>query len=88
MANIKAAIKSARQTKRRAARNAAVKASVKTAFGKAVQAIGKKSDNAKALVLKAVSSIDKAVQNGIIHKNASARKKSRLMKKFNLAFKK
>ena len=88
MANIKAAIKSIRQTKRRAARNSSVKAEVKTAFRKAVAAITEKSKDAQALVMKAISVIDKASENGIIHKNSSARKKSRLMKKFNLAFKK
>ena len=87
MANLKASIKSARQDKKRRARNASAKSSVKTYFLKAVNAIQVKGKESAELVKNAISAIDKAVERGIIHKNVSARKKSRLMKKYNVAFK-
>jgi small subunit ribosomal protein S20 len=88
MANIKSAIKRIRQTKKRKARNLAAKSAVKEAFRKASAAVSAKSGDAKELVRKAGSAIDKAVERGIIHRNVSARKKSRLQRKYNLAFKK
>ncbi len=42
-----------------------------------------KKDDAKKLIPDAYQAIDKAVQRGIIKKNAAARKKSRLMKVLN-----
>ena len=42
-------------------------------------------DPAKAAVVAAVSSLDKAAEKGIIHPNNAARRKSRLMKKLNQA---
>ena len=88
MANIRSAIKRARQAKRRKARNLSARSAVSTAFKNATSAISSKKDDAKALVWKAISMADKAVERGIIHRNTSARKKSRLLKKYNLAFKK
>ena len=85
MANIKSAIKRIRQSKKRALRNEAAKSAIKTAFKKATAAVAAKSADAKELVLNALSIIDKAVARGIVHRNTSARKKSRLLKKFNLS---
>jgi small subunit ribosomal protein S20 len=83
MANIKSAIKRIRQSRKRALRNEAAISAIKTAFKKAAAAIAAKSADAKELVLNAVGIIDKAVTRGIVHRNTSARKKSRLLKKFN-----
>jgi len=44
--------------------------------------MGDKEQAADALRA-AISQIDKAAQKGVIHKNAAARRKSRLMAKFN-----
>ena len=41
------------------------------------------SIDSKDAVISAISALDKAVSKGILHKNNAARKKSRLMKKFN-----
>ncbi|MGZ4161818.1 MAG: 30S ribosomal protein S20, partial [Neobacillus sp.] len=38
---------------------------------------------AKEVLVAAASKLDKAAAKGLIHKNAAARKKSRLMKKTN-----
>lgn len=43
---------------------------------------------AKDLVAKILRALDKAAQKGVIKKNTRDRKKSRLQKKFNQAFKK
>ena len=43
--------------------------------------LAKKNDEAKELIPKLQQAIDKATKRGLIKKNTSARKKSRLMKK-------
>ena len=77
----KSGIKRARQAKKRRARNLEAKKAVKQALKQAERALKAKSAEAKDLVKKAVSTIDKAVQRGILHKNTAARKKARLLKK-------
>lgn len=57
---------------------------MKTAIRKAESAIAAKKENAKDLVSLAIKKIDKSISNKIIHKNEGARRKSRLVKKFNL----
>lgn len=49
--------------------------------------MGKKADEAKNLLKAIVSKLDKAASKGIIHKNAAARKASRLTKKLSVLFK-
>ncbi len=84
MANIKSAIKRAQLATQRTLKNAAEKSALKTAikrFDEAVVTADVELAN-KALNL-AFKKLDKAVQNGLIHKNAAARKKSQLAKKIN-----
>ncbi len=78
MANIKSQKKRILTNAKRAERNKAVRAEVKTRIKAARSAAGT-DDDAEALRL-AVKRIDKAAQKGVMHKNAAARKKSRLMK--------
>jgi small subunit ribosomal protein S20 len=68
-----------RQAQRRAARNQSARSAVRTYFKKASVAVASSSDDAAAIVVEAVSALDKAAQRGIIHRNAAARRKSRLM---------
>jgi small subunit ribosomal protein S20 len=75
VANIKSQIKRNRQNEKRRVRNKAVKSELKTRVKSALTA----SDDDTA-VARAMSRIDKAAANGVIHKNAAARRKSRLMK--------
>jgi small subunit ribosomal protein S20 len=84
LANIKSAIKSIRKDARRTARNKPVRSSLKTYIKNAVGDINA-GDQTEALeaVRVAVSKLDKAAAKGIIHKNNAARRKSRLMKKYN-----
>ena len=84
MPNIKSSERSVKTDAERRAKNFAVRSTVKTVTRKTVEAVESgKSDDAKNLMTKASSVIDKAVAKGVIHKNAAARKKSRLAKKLN-----
>ena len=83
MANIKSQIKRNPQNDKAHERNKAVKAELKTRTKRANDTIG--TDDSDDAVRLAVKRIDSAASKGIIHKNAAARKKSRLMKKVNAA---
>ena len=80
MPNIKSVIKDVKKSRERHVRNIAVKSKIKTVIKKA-HAAGE--EEVKQAVSAATSVIDKAAQKGIIHKNAAARRKSRLMKATN-----
>jgi len=81
MANIKSQKKRNLTNAKRHERNKAVKAEVKTRTKRATETIGT-DDNAEAVRL-AIKRIDTAAAKGVMHQNAAARKKSRLMKKVN-----
>lgn len=81
MANIKSQIKRNRQNEKRRLVNRIVRGSTRTAISKARVALAGENENSKELVLEAIKALDKAAQKGVLHKNNSARKKSRLMKK-------
>ena len=81
MANIKSQIKRNRQTTKRTERNKAVRSELKTRTKAAATAAAEGADNAAELTRLAVKRIDMAATKGVIHKNAAARRKSRLMKK-------
>ncbi len=84
MPNIKSAIKRVKTNDVRRAHNATIKSSMRTAVKK-VEAFVANNDveGAKTAYLEAAKRLDKAAQNGIIHKNAANRQKSRLEKKVN-----
>jgi small subunit ribosomal protein S20 len=88
MANIKAAIKYIRKSRKNRARNLAVKGKIKKLMKEALKLISLKDKGAAEAVKAVISAIDKASENGILHKNTSARKKSRIMKKLNAISKK
>jgi small subunit ribosomal protein S20 len=68
-------------------RNRAIRSSVKTYIDKAEGLIsGKELEPAKAAVQQASVALDKAAHKGVVHPNNAARHKSRLSKKFNVAF--
>jgi small subunit ribosomal protein S20 len=85
MANIKSQIKRNRQTVKRTERNKAVRSEVKTRTKNAVTAAAEGAENAVELARIAQKRIDSAASKGVIHKNAAARRKSRLAKKINQA---
>lgn len=84
MPNIKSAIKRVKTSKARNLRNSAIKSSVKTAVRKVNVAMAKSElDGAQVTLTNVYSLLDRAARKGVIHKNAAARKKSRLTKKLN-----
>ncbi len=84
MANIKSAKKRILVNRTKAARNKAIKSGVKTAVKKVTAAIEAKDKDAaaKALVA-ATSTMDKAAQKGVYHKNTASRKVARLAQAVN-----
>ncbi|MBN2983268.1 MULTISPECIES: 30S ribosomal protein S20 [Cohnella] len=84
MPNIKSAIKRTKTSEKRRLRNASQKSALRTAVKQADQAVvGTDVNVAKEALQLAQKKLDKAVTKGLIHKNAAARKKSRLAKKLN-----
>ena len=84
MPNIKSSERSVKTDAERRARNIAAKSTIKTVSRKVVESVeAGKAEEAKALLTKASSTIDKAAAKGVLHKNAAARKKSRLARKLN-----
>jgi small subunit ribosomal protein S20 len=74
----KSDLKRNRQSLKRAARNSSVVSRIKTGEKKLRAALEAGSDEVKALYRNFASALDKAAKKGVIHKNAAARKKSRL----------
>ncbi|MFP4977231.1 30S ribosomal protein S20 [Paenibacillus sp. CN-4] len=84
MPNIKSAVKRVKTNEKRRALNASQKSALRTAVKAADVAVeGTEVETAKAAIQLASKKLDKAVTKGLIHKNAAARKKSRLAKKLN-----
>lgn len=84
MPNIKSAIKRVKQSEKRRLLNASQKSALRTAVKVAETATTENDvEKAKEALLNATRKLDKAVTKGLIHKNAAARKKSRLAKKVN-----
>jgi small subunit ribosomal protein S20 len=84
VANTKSAMKRIRQSEKRRLRNAAVRSTVRTSVKGARAAIeGGQVDQARENLLRTIQVLDKAVTKGVIHKNAAARKKSRLTRQLN-----
>lgn len=84
MANIKSAKKRILVTATRTARNKSIKSAVKTSIKKVEAAVNAKNkEEAKAALTAATSTIAKATQKGVYHKNNAARKISRLAKLVN-----
>ncbi len=81
MANIKSQIKRNRQNQVRHERNKAVRSELKTRVKVAVSAASAGDDNTDQLTRLAIKRLDKAATKGVIHRNAAARRKSRLMKR-------
>ncbi len=85
MANIKSQIKRNRTNEKARLRNKAVRAEVKTRVKTAITAVESGADNTVAAQREAMKKIDKAAAKGVIHKNAAARRKSRLAKRLAAA---
>jgi len=76
---IKSAKKRMRQSRARAEHNRAQRSAVRTAVKKA------RAETTSESVRNAIQVLDRGARKGVIHRNAAARKKSRLMKKLKSA---
>ncbi|WP_127579775.1 30S ribosomal protein S20 [Paenibacillus koleovorans] len=84
MPNIKSAVKRVKTSEKRRLRNASQKSALRTAVKSfETAAAGQNVETMKETLIVATKKLDKAVTKGLIHKNAAARKKSRLAKQFN-----
>ena len=81
MANIKSQIKRNRQNEKRRLRNKSVRAEMRTRAKNAVVAAEADAEETPELLRLAVKRIDKAAAQGVIHKNAAANHKSRLVRR-------
>jgi small subunit ribosomal protein S20 len=78
----RSAIKRARTSKVRQIQNASVKSLVRTALKKYEVSLREGDlDHASELLKEAASTLDRAAQKGVIHKNEANRRKSRLARK-------
>ena len=85
MANIKSQIKRNKQNLVRQERNKAVRSELRTRVKNAVAAGETGAEDAVEAAKLAQKKIDKAATKKVIHKNAAARRNSRLAKKLNAA---
>ena len=84
MANIKSAKKRILTSEKRNLRNRSIRSGVKTAMKKVYAAVeAKDKDAAGKAFVSAVSTIGKAAQKGVYHKNNAARKISGLAQAMN-----
>jgi len=84
LANTTSAIRAIRENERRRGRNRRVRSAVRTEVKKARLALAQSDPQAaESAIQDAVVALDKAAQKGVIHRNAAARRKSRLMKQLN-----
>jgi len=81
VANIKSQIKRNRQNLRRHERNKSVRSEIKSRTKNALAAAESGAENVQDLARHAVKRLDSAASKGVIHKNAAARRKSRLMRR-------
>jgi small subunit ribosomal protein S20 len=80
LAHSKSALKRWRQNERHRERNKAVRSAARTAVRTARTAIADAPDGATQAIAGAASILDRATKSNVIHKNAAARHKSRLMR--------
>lgn len=84
MANSKSALKRVRVSERNRLHNRPYRSAARTLVKKAELAIqGGDTAEAQTAVQRAIAMLDRVAGKGIIHKNNAARRKSRLMAKFN-----
>lgn len=82
----RSAAKAHRQSVKRRIRNRAIKSATKTAVKNAGLAIaGGEVESARLSVRSAITALDRAAAKGVIHPNNAARRKSRLLLKYNAA---
>jgi small subunit ribosomal protein S20 len=87
MAHTRSSLKRIRQAERRRVRNQMVRSRVKTLVKRARGLIDDGHlDQARLAVGDAISALDKAAVKGVLHRNNAARRKSRLVLRYNKSF--
>ena len=81
MANTKSAIKRMKQREKHRQRNRAVRSKLRSVVKTATTALGTQPAEATAVVREAMRTLDRAVTQGVLHRNTAARKKSALARK-------
>ena len=82
MANIKSQIKRNRQNEKKRLRNRVYRGEARIAVRDARTNIEEGAPESKAALLEAIRALDKAAEQGVIHRNNAGRRKSRLVKAF------
>jgi small subunit ribosomal protein S20 len=85
MPNIKSAIKRVKVAEKKTIANKMKKSEIRTVVKKAKASIDSSAETSAELLKDVQSTLDKAAGKGYIHKNAAARKKSRMSKAVNEA---
>jgi small subunit ribosomal protein S20 len=85
LANTRSAKKHMRADEKKRIRNLKVRSRVKTLIKKAERSVPANDAETVEALRQACSELDKAASKGVIHRNNAARRKSRLMAKFNKA---
>jgi small subunit ribosomal protein S20 len=84
MADHFSALKRARQTEKRTATNRLNKSRLRTELRKLRTALSSSNrEQAETSLRGAISTLDKSVQKGVLHKNTASRYKARLSKRVN-----
>ncbi|MDR6225077.1 30S ribosomal protein S20 [Desmospora profundinema] len=84
MPNIKSAIKRTKTNEKRRQQRMTQKSAMRTSVKKFLTAVEQQEkEQATVLLVDAKRKLDKGVTKGLIHKNAAARKKSRLEQQLN-----
>ena len=84
MANTRSAIKRMKQSEKRRQRNRAARSTIRSTVKSARAALASNPADAKAAVQDAIRTLDRAVTQGVLHRNTAARKKSALARKLNV----
>jgi len=78
VANTRSAVKRTKQNERRRQRNRAARSKIRSVLKSASTALESQPAAAAAAVREALRTLDKAVTQGVLHRNTAARKKSAL----------
>jgi small subunit ribosomal protein S20 len=83
VANTRSAIKRIKQNERRRQRNRAARSTIRSTVKAARAALATSTPETRTAVHEAIRTLDRAVTQGVMHRNTAARRKSALARKLN-----
>ena len=83
VANTRSAIKRMKQSEKRRQRNRAARSDIRSTVKAARAALTGKGPDSATAVHEAIRTLDRAVTQGVMHRNTAARQKSALARKLN-----